>query len=318
MASKQHPKFDLDYEWLYGESGWNVEMDNNIKELALFTQGIFEAITNTAPTSPINGETHIVGVAPTGIFAGLNNQVAIYLDSAWKYYIPAHGYVFYNKTDNQLYRYTGSAWSVYAPAGSGDMLKSVYDTADTGVIDEATKVSGVDTAGADQYYGTDINSAVGYYPLPAGVGAQSIGYSNDVDVVTNVPVLNSILRFNGTDWVPANLGTNNLRLAFSFIGQLTDAEPLAIYQVVDPITLPQNLTGSSCNAGVTSLGSVVMDIQKNNASIGLVHFTGATATATFTFVSAISFVAGDRITLVAPAVHDTSLGDISLTLLATL
>lgn len=318
MASKVHPKFDIDYEWQLGDTGWNVEMDNNLRDLALFCQATAEGITDTPPGTPVNGETHIVGQTPTGIFAGKTNQIAIYLDSAWAYYIPKQGYIFYNKSDDLIYRYTGAAWTVYAPAGSGDMTMAVYDTNSSGVVDEAEKVSGVESSGNGKYYGTDSQGNAGYHDLPEGLGAQSIGASTDVDVTTTVPVLNDILRFNGTNWVPVEVEANNVRLAFSFVGQLQDAETLAVYQVVDAITLPTGLTGSSCYAGSVSTGAAAVDIQKNGASIGTVDFTAGNNTAAFTFSSEVSFVAGDRLSLIAPPTADATLGDISLTLLADL
>lgn len=318
MASKTHPKFSLDYEWSLGEDAWNVEMDNNIKDLGLFCQPIAEAITDTPPASPVNGETHIIGVAPSGIFAGKNNQIATYLDAVWAYYTPQQGYVFYNKTDDMLYKYTGSAWVEYAPAGSGDMTKAIYDTGDTGVVDEAGKVTGIDAAGLDKYYGTDSAGTAGYYSLPAGVGAQPIGYSTDVDVTTTVPTLYDTLTFNGTNWVPVSVATNFIRIGLSAIGQMLNDEVLAIYQVVDAMTLPASLTGSSGYADIVSTGAVAIDIQKNGASIGSMDFAIATNAATFTFASPVSFAVGDRVSLVAPAAADATLGDVSLTLLANL
>ena len=63
--------------------------------------------------------------------------------------------------------------------GSGDMLKSVYDTDDDGVVDEAEAVDGVDAAGNSKYYGTDGSGTPGFYSLPAGgtVDAADVTYT---------------------------------------------------------------------------------------------------------------------------------------------
>ena len=52
-------------------------------------------------------------------------------------------------------------------AGMGDMLKSVYDTNDDGVVDKAADV-GAAAPGNSRYWGTDAAGAKGYHPLPAG------------------------------------------------------------------------------------------------------------------------------------------------------
>ena len=63
--------------------------------------------------------------------------------------------------------------------GSGDMLKSTYDTDDDGVVDEAEAVDGVDAAGNSKYYGTDGSGTPGFHSLPAGgvVDAADVTYT---------------------------------------------------------------------------------------------------------------------------------------------
>ncbi len=47
--------------------------------------------------------------------------------------------------------------------GSGDMLKSVYDPGNNGVVDKASAVDGIDTAGSLKFYGTDAAGVAGFY-----------------------------------------------------------------------------------------------------------------------------------------------------------
>lgn len=53
-------------------------------------------------------------------------------------------------------------------SGSGDMLKSEYDTDNDGIVDTAEKIYGVDTAGNLKYYGTNSAGTVGFYTVPSG------------------------------------------------------------------------------------------------------------------------------------------------------
>lgn len=92
----------------------------------------------------------------------------------------------------------------------------------------------------------------------------------------------------------------------------TDAQLVMRLEVGRAFTFPQNLTGSQASARVASTGNVSFDIKKNGSSIGSVVFN-VSASGTFTFSTATSFVAGDLFELVAPATADATLEDISIT-----
>ena len=47
-----------------------------------------------------------------------------------------------------------------------DMNKSQYDTDNSGVVDSAEKVSGIDAAGNLSYYGKNADGAIGFYTFP--------------------------------------------------------------------------------------------------------------------------------------------------------
>ena len=63
--------------------------------------------------------------------------------------------------------------------GGGDMTKAVYDTDDDGIVDNAEKVDGIDTAGNSKYYGTDGSGIAGFHNLPSGgvVDAGDVTYT---------------------------------------------------------------------------------------------------------------------------------------------
>jgi hypothetical protein len=78
-------------------------------------------------------------------------------------------------------------------------------------------------------------------------------------------------------------------------------------------SIPLNAAGAQSFAGTAATGVTVFTITKNGASIGTATFAGGTQIATFS-VTATSFVAGDRIAIVAPNPADASLADINFTI----
>ena len=99
-------------------------------------------------------------------------------------------------------------------------------------------------------------------------------------------------------------------------GKPTNSQLVLRIEVGRACTLPASLTGSQASARVASAANKSFDIKKNGSSVGSVDFN-TSASGTFTFASATSFAAGDLLEIVAPATADTTLEDISITLVAT-
>lgn len=97
----------------------------------------------------------------------------------------------------------------------GDMLKSVYDPNDDGIVDSAEKVDGVDTAGNDKYYGTNSAGEPGFYDLPVGgiSGSLDLGQRSLINFWQETNAQDD--HFNAstlsTDWYVSS-GTPNLAL----------------------------------------------------------------------------------------------------------
>ena len=97
-----------------------------------------------------------------------------------------------------------------------------------------------------------------------------------------------------------------------------EATKVAICHVLPiGITLPVSLTGSYAHAQTAATGSTTYTIKKSGASIGSLNFAAAGTSATFTFTTATSFAAGDRLEIVAPGTLDATLAGIAITLKAT-
>lgn len=77
-------------------------------------------LTNTPPGSPANGDTYIIGAAPTGAWAGQGGKVTRYstVAAAWEFYTPKNGWTLEANSARENYRYTGSAWEIYYQEGT--------------------------------------------------------------------------------------------------------------------------------------------------------------------------------------------------------
>jgi hypothetical protein len=99
-------------------------------------------------------------------------------------------------------------------------------------------------------------------------------------------------------------------------GTMTNAELVLRLEVGRDFSIPSSATGSHASAAVASTGNVAFDMLKNGVSFGTVTFN-ISATGSFTVASTTSFIAGDVLTITAPATADGTLADVSITLVGT-
>lgn len=99
-------------------------------------------------------------------------------------------------------------------SGTGDMTKAVYDTNNNGIVDNAQKVNGIDSAPNSYYYGVDSDGNKGFHALPADTGGMP-------DASQGRTVVRSIVKYIQTAWdassgqFPANSKKGNLYKAGS-------------------------------------------------------------------------------------------------------
>lgn len=70
-------------------------------------------------------------------------------------------------TGQVMTKQADGSWAPSTPSGAGDMVKSVYDTDDDGVVDSAEKVEGVDAASNNRFYGKNGSGVVGFHAVTA-------------------------------------------------------------------------------------------------------------------------------------------------------
>lgn len=75
------------------------------------------------------------------------------------------------------------------------------------------------------------------------------------------------------------------------------------------VTFPANFAGSVGIASVAATASTAFDVRKNGTSVGTITFAAGATTATFTTSGAVSYAAGDYLSIVSPATPDATLAD---------
>ena len=84
------------------------------------------------------------------------------------------------------------------------------------------------------------------------------------------------------------------------------------------VMLPAGLTGSLGKAGTAATASTTFNIQKNGTTVGTMVFGASATVPSFTFTSAVTFNAGDVLSIVAPASPDATLANIAWVLLGSI
>jgi len=106
------PNMGLAYGWTLGESGWHTDMDANIKRLgAVVGLSVASRTTTAPPASPAEGDRYIVPIGATGAWAGMVDQIAVWIDGAWEYHVPKVGWLAYIAEEDKLAVYKAGGWS---------------------------------------------------------------------------------------------------------------------------------------------------------------------------------------------------------------
>lgn len=102
-------------------------------------------------------------------------------------------------------------------------------------------------------------------------------------------------------------------LAFYQEAIMTNGQMVYKFVATVGVTLPAGLAGSYADAEAASTGTVHFDIKKNGSDLGDITFTAA-ASGTFTLASDLVLVAGDKLTIIAPATADATLAGVAVSL----
>ncbi|RTL49776.1 MAG: DUF2793 domain-containing protein [Bradyrhizobiaceae bacterium] len=81
--------------------------------------GVLDMTMTAPPSTPADGERHVVASGATGAWSGQAMAVAVWEDGAWRFLAPKAGWLVWSAADNGLFVFDGSAWSGVTTGGGG-------------------------------------------------------------------------------------------------------------------------------------------------------------------------------------------------------
>lgn len=86
---------------------------------ALIQTTVLDSALAAPPGSPVEGDMYIVAGSPTGAWVGHATHLAEWFAAAWLFYIPAEGWLAYDRTANALLVFDGAAWVALLGGATG-------------------------------------------------------------------------------------------------------------------------------------------------------------------------------------------------------
>jgi len=163
-----------------------------------------------------------------------------------------------------------------------------------------------------------LDQAIGRFPYPSTLIGQSIFLKfpsanivgGGAQSLASVPAYTYTVTGSGK----ASVATT---VSGSSAGSLTANLVIQRYVFAGTVMFPAGLTGSQGTAGVAATATATYHITKNGANVGTMVFGAGTTIATFSMTSATAFMAGDILTVVAPAVPDATLANLAWALVGS-
>lgn len=118
---------------------------------------------------------------------------------------------------------------------------------------------------------------------------------------------------------PTGGGSQYVELTGFAGGTFENSEVIYSYRPTRNVDFPAGLIGSSMFSIAAATASAVFSIKKNGTEVGTATFAASGTTATLAMASLTSFTAGtDVLTIVAPTAADTTLADVTFSLIGDL
>jgi hypothetical protein len=88
-----------------------ITYNSNLEVLDILTVlSVLSIGANSPPVSPVNGDSHIIGLSPTGSWSGKANYIAYYYNG-WKYITPKVGWSATNSVTKEINIFDGNYWN---------------------------------------------------------------------------------------------------------------------------------------------------------------------------------------------------------------
>ena len=106
----QEPNMGLNYGWGLGESGWNEQMDENLRAIGtnLHLEVLSRQVSDPSTLTPTDGDRYIPAPGSVGDWLGLDGKIVRYFQSAWEVYTPRKGWRLVIVDEEVLVRYDGT------------------------------------------------------------------------------------------------------------------------------------------------------------------------------------------------------------------
>ena len=100
-----------------GEVDGDVTINEALWRLDFWANRVVQDMTLTGPpASPSTGWAYVVQASASGAWAGKENNIAHYFNSAWNFYPPKNGWQVIDVSSFVTHYYSGTGWGVYASA----------------------------------------------------------------------------------------------------------------------------------------------------------------------------------------------------------
>jgi hypothetical protein len=163
-----------------------------------------------------------------------------------------------------------------------------------------------------------LDQAIGRFPYPSTLVGQTIYLKfpsanivgGGAQSLASVPAYTYAVTGSGK----ASVATT---VSGSYAGPTTANLVVQRYVFAGTVMFPAGLTGSQGTAGVAATATTTYSIKKNGTNVGTMVFAAGAVIATFSMPSATTFMAGDILTVVAPASPDATLANLAWTLVGS-
>jgi hypothetical protein len=170
------------------------------------------------------------------------------------------------------------------------------------------------TAGTTRFLRED-----GTWVVPSGSGG-STTFAGLTDVSISSPTNGQYAVYNSSTGKWNNVSAPVDVISY-YPGVPTASAVLLSATSAQPWTFPASLTGSYAHCDTAPTAAVTCNIVKissgTSTTIGSVNFAASATTGTFTFTSAVTTLAGDRIRVIAPSSPDATFAGPDIALLGT-
>lgn len=194
---------------------------------ALVQGAVADRTTTTPPASPEDGDAYVVASPATGVWAGHENDLAVYEAAGWAFHTPLTGWLLYCAADGEHITFDGSDWLSFTDALpflssgggtiSGDLV--VADGSPSLQLD-TTAISGAQAFFRMTGARTSTSGVVAQIDYDnAGTGVEGTAAQWLIDGDGNVNLSVGTLQVNGQDvFHSGNLATGSDERRFGKIG----------------------------------------------------------------------------------------------------